>query len=93
MDRDREPCRRGSRDVRAQLKRIDCEDPAVVRAFVGFLEGRRLRAERPVAEKLHVTDLQPLIAITGAYSAFDGRVEVELADVPDLRRRSGRRDR
>ena len=93
VDRDRQTRRRRARDVGTELKRIEGQNSAILGTLIWLLERRGLRAEGAVAEEFHVADPQPLIAIAGAHPAFDGRVEVKLPQVPDLRRRSGRRNR
>ena len=95
VNRHRETSRRRARDIGPQLERIERQDAAVVGALVGLLERRRLRAECPVAEEFHVTELQPLVALTRTHSRLQRRLEVECLAVADLRwhTRSGERQR
>jgi len=81
------------RDIRAKLDWIECEDPAIVGALVGLLERGGLRSERAVGEEFHVTEPQPLVALTGAHSAGERGLEIEPRRVADLRRGTGGRER
>src|SRR5205814_6072602 len=55
-----------------------------------ILESGRLRAKCPVGEELHVTELQPLVALAGLHSHLEGGVEVETSGIADLWWRAGR---
>src|SRR5439155_11649958 len=51
------------------------------------------RAERAVGKELHMPQLQPLVALTGAHAGLQSGLEVERCRVPDLWRHARGRER
>jgi len=66
--------------VYAQLRAVDGEYAAIIRALVRLFERRGLRPERAVGEDLEVRKLQPLVAESGFDAELEGRVESTMRD-------------